>query len=71
MEQTVQKLNGCAQLVKYGQKNKQRKKGRGEGEQEAERGKERKITSRITTMEMCPQNTGVLMWKMHNLMEDN
>lgn len=27
MEQAIQKLNGCAQLAKYGQKNNQRKKG--------------------------------------------
>lgn len=54
-------------------KNNQRKngKGKGEGEQGTEREKERKITSKITTMEMQPQNTGVLMWKMHNLRKDN
>lgn len=67
MEQTVQKLNGCAQLAKYGQKNNQRKKGNGRGEEEQgtrrekDRDKEeRKIKSKITTMEMQPCNTGVL-----------
>lgn len=31
--------------------------------------RERKITSKITRMDMQSQKTGVLMWKMHNLIK--